>query len=178
MLVIGICGDATIGKTTLAQMLESRLTPAKICPFAGPLKQAALDLGWNGKKDAKGRKLLQLLGTDVGRNCISETIWEDKWRKQIGEQARDGIEYMIADDVRFPNELALIKEVGGVVIKVKKRSIFRPIKRLIMRLFGRLHASEIGFKDKDVDIIVVNNGTKGDLDDKSALVAKELNDRI
>ena len=164
MIIIGVCGDAGIGKTTVSKSLEKYMSVAKIYPFAGPLKEMAREIGWNGEKDEKGRKLLQVLGTEIGRQCISESIWEDKWRAQVGVAARDGVDIMIADDVRFPNELALIRELAGVVIIVRKPSIFRPFKRLFLRCIGRLHASEVGFRNKEGDIIINNAGTMEELD--------------
>lgn len=178
MFVIGVCGDARIGKTTVANMLAKHMSVAKIYPFAGPLKEMAKSIGWDGHKDAKGRKLLQILGTEIGRECISETIWEDAWRLQVGEAAREGVTIMIADDVRFSNELNLIHELGGVIIIIRKPSIFRFFKRLFLRCVGKLHASEVGFSKKQADYVILNTGNKEELEEKIKQLSDELNVRV
>ena len=81
-MIIGIAGAAGAGKSTVAKTIVDVFgqTHAKILPFAAPLKKFAIDLGWNGKKDKRGRRLLQLLGADCGRDCIDKDIWVKHWR--------------------------------------------------------------------------------------------------
>ena len=69
--------------------------------------------GWDGEKDEKGRRLLQVLGTEAGR-MYNENIWVHKaidWFNQNCDLAnRISIRpatytVMIADDIRYPNEI-------------------------------------------------------------------------
>ena len=74
-LLFGIHGPAGSGKTTMAKGLIGALlnhddATHTILPFAKPVKDVARNMGWNGEKDEKGRRLLQLLGTECGRECI------------------------------------------------------------------------------------------------------------
>ena len=108
---IGIAGPMQGGKSTLAALLAERIE-ATIHPFAAPLKRMAMDLGWNGKKDQKGRKLLQLLGTEVCRGCIADDYWITQWEETTEGEASM---YVIADDVRFDNEANMIRERGVMV---------------------------------------------------------------
>ncbi len=82
------------------------------------------------------RELLQIIGTDVGRNRVKQDIWiknllEDYQKAVVLVQSGDEYEYFIEGkgkvayapkwlitDVRFPNEIQAIKEEQGIVIKV------------------------------------------------------------
>lgn len=118
MLIIGITGRAGAGKTSLANYLTDFLGIAKIVPIAQTIKEFALDMGWDGNKNEKGRRLLQLLGTECGRDCIGEDIWLRHWRKNIDAMISN---YIIADDVRYINEAAYIKANYGHIILVEGR---------------------------------------------------------
>lgn len=125
-LVLGFVGKAGVGKSTTAKLVELIIKTygdfeVITVPFAKPLKDIATMMGWNGKKDDKGRRLLQLLGTECGRECISPTIWIDKWKNIIREVANDGKPkplIVLTDDVRFPNEVEAVKEQGGTIIRI------------------------------------------------------------
>lgn len=125
---IGISGPIGSGKSTLAQIINKALydiDPERfvlILPITFKIKEVARSLGWNGEKDEKGRRLLQLLGTEVGRECIGERVWIDnwfnealKWWRLVGGPSKCTV---IADDIRFPNEAEYILSLGGSVIKV------------------------------------------------------------
>lgn len=128
--VIGIAGPDGGGKTTLANALvEAYAGEATIVPFAAAVKEAAAQLGWNGQKDENGRRLLRLLGTDVCRECIHQDIWAAIWmQKALELLVQRGVQAVIADDVRFPNEvrflraLAWVLQGSAVVIEVQGRT--------------------------------------------------------
>lgn len=137
--LIGICGKKGHGKNTVATMIidsmldnEQRLYDEK--SFAEPIKLmvSALtncpleSLSTQEGKEALSpirrndvgdhftyRELLQLYGTDLGRNYFGPDIWVDAlfsgW---------DGTENWIITDVRFPNEVEAIQARGGIVIRV------------------------------------------------------------
>lgn len=152
MKVIAISGRIGAGKSYLAGLLEFRLKDAVVLSFAGPLKELAIQLGWNGKKDAKGRRLLQLLGTDVCRECIDDKYWIKKMITSISICPHQTI---IIDDLRFEDELYELRSIFGDdlfhVHLVTKESF---ISRLIYRLKHR-HKSEQGIKSKP-DVVYVN----------------------
>jgi len=151
--IIGIHGPIGSGKTTSARMIRTLLPgTSRILPFSAPLKRIAIEMGWNGKKDAKGRKLLQILGTDVGRNLISPKIWVTKWNDQIYEK---NVDYLIADDIRFKNELARIHELSGLTIKIKGRMGLSPT--------IPSHKSEKEIEDKYFHYCIDNSGTLEEL---------------
>ena len=59
------------------------------------------------------RQLLQLIGTDFGRNIIAKNIWIDLTLKSYNSN-----KHWIIPDVRFKNELEVIKNLGGINIRV------------------------------------------------------------
>lgn len=154
MKIIGITGKMRDGKSyaakTIVKILHESNKLACILPFAKGVKDFAYNLGWNGIKDAKGRRLLQLIGTDCGRDCISFDIWVDKWLEQYYKIKRDNPNIIvIADDVRFLNEAVAINNMGGFIIKVEgKKSVFD--------IFKRKHRSENGISKSCIKYIVDN----------------------
>jgi hypothetical protein len=66
--------------------------------------------GWDGVKDAHGRSLLQIKGTEEGRDSY-EDVWIDvvvAFLKTFGKQ----FDYIIIPDVRYENEIQKLKENG------------------------------------------------------------------
>jgi hypothetical protein len=73
-----VSGRAGSGKSTFSNYcidyLKSLGHRATLVPFAKGVKRTAKDcFGWDGKKDRKGRKLLQDIGL-VGR-AYNENLW-------------------------------------------------------------------------------------------------------
>lgn len=170
IVLIGIVGKAGSGKSTLANTLN-KILPSSVIPFTQPLKDFARQLGWNGVKDDKGRRLLQLLGTDVGRKCIDEDLWINKWCNLIESDCEsvDTDYYIIADDVRFRNELNCIHNFKGIIIRV--------IRQNHNLLSGTEHVSETeqdSFLPDSIDLEISNNGTIEELERLGILVAKSL----
>jgi len=122
--IFAMTGELTAGKSTLARTMQLLLTPfwnVQILSFARDVKRIAHSFGWDGQKDDKGRKLLQLIGTEVGRAYMPD-LWirylllegsvslnkDDKYKNII-----------IIDDLRFDNEAQWLKEYhAGTIIKV------------------------------------------------------------
>ena len=70
-------------------------------------------------KDFETRKILQITGTEEGRNKYGQDIWintVDTWMRVYSER---GIERFVITDIRFPNELEFIKSKGGTTIKIE-----------------------------------------------------------
>ena len=71
-----------------------------------------------GKKTPEIRKLLQLEGTEKGRNIYGPDIWiryVKAWSELYNSR---GIKYIIIPDVRFKNEYNYIKENGGIIFRM------------------------------------------------------------
>lgn len=82
------------------------------------------------------RLLLQLLGTDCGRNIIHPNIWVNalfadykvKWVPTGDSVAEEDVSLekkypnWIITDMRFPNEMEAVKKRGGITIRVNRGS--------------------------------------------------------
>lgn len=131
MKIIGFSGGMGVGKSTAIKILEDLYPshPVFLVKFAQPLydiQEAAYDrissVYKRSKDFKKDRKLLQWLGTDWGRDTISQTLWVDLWSASVDDIKRDHIfldePIIVCDDVRFDNEAHTIKARGGHVIKL------------------------------------------------------------
>lgn len=128
------------GKTSIALVLEEegfvRL------PFAEPVKQMAVallqGLGMEPEQihnhlyidratlipvlEVSGRRLLQTLGTEWGRQQIHSEIWVKHWQKRA-EICRAAGQRIVVDDIRFPNEADAIRQLGGQVWLVERPGV-------------------------------------------------------
>lgn len=114
-MIIGLSGKKRVGKDTCGHYLELKYGFQRIA-FADHLKKIAKKVGWDGKKDVKGRRLLQVLG-EVVRD-YNEQYWVDQVLATIQKKAREGYTDFVITDMRFPNEVAWLREVGGVAVRV------------------------------------------------------------
>jgi hypothetical protein len=158
--LVGFAGLIGSGKTTAAQFLEKELQFKRV-RFAGPLKamMAALGLSQMEIDDPHMKEqpsellcgktprwAMQSIGTEWGRNMIGDDLWVNAWKR-----ACEGYPYVVADDVRYPNEAEAIRDAGGILIRVVRPS---------MRPNGS-HSSEA--QDFAVDHNVMNVGSLTDL---------------
>lgn len=159
---VGFCGKAGVGKTTACNTLkELHQGPCLILPWADELKRIAREeFGWDGQKDEKGRRLLQVIGTECGRMYGGDLFWVKKWQKIVDEfiaNASDNV-LILNDDTRFDSEANHLKTYDGIVIK----------------LFGRQgdlginsnHSSEMGIDDQYIDHSLDNGGFMEELQEK------------
>lgn len=157
-IIIGLIGIAGSGKTLVARHLVERHGFVRQ-RFAGPLKEMIKvglgltneQLDGTGKNDpiawAGGctpRHMMQTLGTEWGRRMIHSDIWINRWRFIVESESSDLI---VVDDVRFPNEAAALRDVGGKLWRV-----YRP------GLATSSHASERAQAQISEDILI-NNAT-------------------
>ena len=173
--VIAIYGRAGSGKSELASMLAER--GFQRVKFADPLKAAlrsileytALEedlinemIEGNLKETPapqlggkSPRHAMQTLGTEWGRDLIHPEFWVNI--------AREGILYytnvvgvpVVVDDMRFPNEYAMIKAIGGRILWIGRPGVTIGL--------GAGHQSE-GALDKFMfDYAFLNDGALDDM---------------
>ena len=111
------------------------------------------------------RRLLQMEGTENGRNVLGKDIWIKYFDNWISVYKSRGVDTFICTDVRFQNELDYIKGFGGIVIKINAPT--RNLNRLIQESNGnettlqslRSHPSECDLDDipNDYYDLVIEN---------------------
>jgi hypothetical protein len=139
-VLIGLCGYAGVGKDTAAQVLLDELGFQRIA-FADPIKSALLALdplipsedggpvrrlsqfcqahSWSEVKDyAEVRRLMQIMGTEVGRNLFDPDLWVKLAKRKLESTLSVGD--VVVTDIRFPNEARLIRGYGGVLVRLER----------------------------------------------------------
>lgn len=171
--VIGICGPMIAGKSELATHLINGIrfyhkeTFPMRTPLADPIKEIASKyFGWDGKKDERGRKLLQMIGS-IGReynpNCWINLL-DDLIMDHIKNNASFNEMIFIIDDVRFNNEADWIHNGhDGVILEVINRGEY-----------SMTHESEMGLGANLIDVQINNGGLIMDLANKANDLAKEI----
>lgn len=173
--IIGIHGRLESGKTTFAKQIVRSLTHERLVStinFSDALKEVAFSMGWNGLKDVRGRRMLQLLGTEVGRELINKSIWVRKWKVAAAE-ALTLQRVVVAEDVRFRNEASTILAVGGLLVKVVRPSVEPPQRKWWQRKPVD-HASEVPLEDAMFHYVVENTGERADLLPFASMIAKTV----
>ena len=128
-MLIGITGKMGTGKDYILSnyilpYLKSKNLTCLSLSFADQIKVNAMvknnvsfeDVYIN--KTQESRRMLQLQGTEQGRNVLGEDVWIkylDAWIKVYKNR---GIQIFLNSDTRFQNELYYIKENDGFLIKM------------------------------------------------------------
>ena len=151
LMHIGLVGLAGSGKDTAASILCASLN-YKIESFAAELKRTCLFLGWDGEKDARGRKLLQ----DVG--MAFREYSEDIWVNLTCGKLLPNVPHVFSD-VRFINEAEYIKnKLNGILIRI--------IRNDLALTETHEHISESGQVEIPVDYVILNDGSIDELQQK------------
>lgn len=182
--LIGITGKAGAGKSTASAYLCNQYDFYNYA-FAYPLKEVACVMGFKnceirGTQKEKlainefwnisGRTFMQKLGTDICRDILPKVIpnmnmgkYNSPWIRlfdiYISEQRKKTHVPTVVDDVRFPDEAAVIRDHGGYIIRVVKPEIKK-------RKAYQMHASETEMNKIVPDYTIINDGTLAQLEDK------------
>ena len=200
-MIIGVCGFIGSGKDTIADYLVN-LHHFRRESFANTLKDAVSAVfGWDrtmleGRtKQAREwreqqdnwwtnrlgivitpRWVLQNWGTEVCRNGFHDDIWIASLENKL----RNSTDDVVISDCRFPNEIAAIKQSGGLVVRVVRgpepewynAAVSQnrgPNGNSTWALSGRqleqlgVHASETAWVGTRFDVVLDNNSTLDDL---------------
>lgn len=140
--LIGITGPAGSGKDTVANFLVREFGYSKFS-FAAALKDvlAALfswdrsllegdteesrvwrdteDAFWSAKFESKftPRIAMQTIGTDLFRKLFNDDIWIYALENKLNTAFKESTNVVITD-VRFPNEIKLVKTLNGLMFEV------------------------------------------------------------
>lgn len=193
-MIVGVLGFIGSGKGTVGDILIKR--GFMQTSFASSLKDVASHMfGWprhllegdteesrefrekpdafwsqEFNKDFTPRLALQLMGTEVGRNVFHENFWVIKAKQFIHKKMSEGQENFVITDVRFPNEIDMIRSEGGILIEVQRgvKPHWYDIAQKankgdykaenFMRQLG-IHESEWRWIGGDIDYVIDNNKT-------------------
>ena len=203
-MIIGITGLISSGKDTIADYLTTYQGFKRIS-FAASLKDAVAavfdwdreslegttkasrvwreqkDEWWSNrlKMDITPRWVLQYWGTDVCRNHFHNDIWVASVEHRLLNSKED----IVITDCRFSNEVAAIKNAGGVAIRVQRgpnpewydsaiaynrgpngNSSWALSKMKLDNM--KIHASEYSSIGLKYNYIIENNGTIDELHNK------------
>lgn len=195
--IIGIVGFIGSGKDTVADFLVENYGYTRDS-FAAPLKDAAASVfGWDrallegstpesrswrnqidswwanrlGIPHITPRWVLQHWGTEVLREGFHDDIWIASLERRFIQSKND----IVISDVRFPNEMQAIRNVGGTLIRVVRgpeptwfaqaicantnqdTSLQQSANQALIEL--GIHASERAWVGLPVDYTVSNSGT-------------------
>lgn len=170
MTLIAVTGYKNSGKNTVCNVLESEYG-FKITGMADALKEQILILdpwipvtftgfdrlsdlvreyGWDVCKERfpEVRRLLQIGGTEAGRDIFGQDIWAETWYKRTKVWLEQGYDVCVSD-LRFLNEAAFVHELNGQVWRV-----YRPGTEV-----GDQHKSETELDQIKTDVSIFNEGT-------------------
>lgn len=156
MRVILISGLAQSGKDTSASMMEKILKKnnKKVLAihYADNLKFFVKNhFGWDGKKDERGRKLLQWFGTDVVRKNY-EDVWVDM-EVALLKGIKTLYDYIIIPDVRFPNEIYKMSDnFNCITVNVNRPNFDNGLTEE-----QKNHPSEIALKNFPMEYELIND---------------------
>ena len=184
-MIIGICGLIGSGKGTVADILVEQ--GFKKVSFADKLKDGVSTIfGWDRamlegdtdesrtwreqrddfwsaetKMEVTPRLVLQLFGTDCMRNGFHDGVWVSLLKKTILDNPGN----YVVPDVRFENEISMLREIGGEVWEVKRGT--DPEWMIQYETTGieptQIHPSEWRWIKSVKDEVVTNDSTLNDL---------------
>ena len=193
--IIGLAGLMGAGKSTVGKYLRDTYR-MDVYAFATPLKKIAEAFGFEhhelygsqAQKEAinpiwqvSARRFMQTMGTEVFRQAVPQIMPElaNPWiRIMENKLTKASKELIVIDDVRFADEAALIRKLGGRIIRVERSHLalnhplstpeeleawaaaFMSTTQPARQPAG-LHASELG--DFTACFTVSNNGTHDEL---------------
>ena len=145
--VIVINGAATVGKSTFVSLcheIDPRVIETSTVDF---VKEIALQAGWDGIKDQKGRRFLSDIKDALER-------YDNIPNKKIDEFIQSHPDNIIFVNAREPHNIAYYQD------KYNARAVL-VVNQNVAKIQGN-HADE-NVNDYDYDIVINNSGTLEDL---------------
>lgn len=174
-MIIGLSGYARSGKDSTAELLCLNYGYRRVS-FADPIREALMrlnprvgdmplsilveDYGWDlAKQNPEVRRLMQVLGTEVGRSMFGDDVWIKMALRDLRPEDK-----VVISDVRYPNEADAIKQLGGSLWRINRHNH--------QAVNG--HKSEHAMDNYMFNHVIYNDGTLDDLSDEVFMLAKEL----
>ena len=169
-LRIAFAAKQRSGKDAAAEFIL-KFNKGSIRKFADPLYDLMYMIQDRlGLPKEKDRLLLQVLGTDWGRQK-NPNIWLDTLFNDI-EKDKNTREAIIITDARFVNEFEACKKHGFILVKISATDEVR----LARGADTRHHASEVDIDEYTAyDYVIENNGSLESFHDKLIDMLADLN---
>ena len=173
-MLVGFTGPAGVGKDEAARQLRLALSYYSAYAFAKPIKDALAAMGFpepatRAEKEAiipnlgvSWRHMAQTLGTEWGRNSVRSDLWLWLAKEQYANHRN-----LLITDVRFENEAAWVREVGGLMVHVYGRET---------TVAGQeaTHSSEAGVAILTGAYLLPNRGGRAELRQQVQLLAEHI----
>lgn len=109
------------------------------------------------------RRLLQVFGTEIGRNMIHPDIWVDRLAEKVTTLREQG-KSVVLTGVRYPNELEMVRRLGGETLWVSRPGHEET----------GSHDSEKSLSENDFDHHLVNDKSIGVLENRAGELYMDL----
>ena len=179
-MIVGMAGYKRVGKDTAAEVLVTDFGFDRYA-LADPLKQAVSALFGFAPEEINGeakdlahlfwnitpRQALQVVGTELIRNELRKHFPHitNLHIERMKQEARLHDDLVITD-VRFPDEVEAVQDLGGIVIRIHRPGYE-----------ASAHPSETLIDTAPVDYEVINDASKIDLQDRIvAIVSGAMTD--
>lgn len=178
--VVGLAGKAGVGKDSIGDLIATAPGWRKEA-FADPLRAMLVAGGFATEWDLHSRErketplplhgrspryLMQSLGTEWARKMVMHDIWIRLLDERVDRIATGGARGVVVTDVRFEDEAAYIRRVGGRIVHVERPHGPRPA--------HADHVSEKGIRKAYGDITLMNDGSAEELVEKVSLLMREI----
>lgn len=139
-----------------------------------------VDVYWEKELNKPGltpRKVLQWVGTDVMRDHFDDGIWIKSLKKKLITSS----DHIVISDCRFPNEIDMIRSIGGIVIRVVRdepswKPLYDQVKDIdtLYKEHG-IHPCETALVAYDnYDYVIKNDGTLEELHEKIDIMMTDI----
>lgn len=156
-MIVGISGRKRSGKDTVYEMIRLRVhsklpnVDIRQYAFADPVREFAVryfGVELDPSRKEEYRFILQGIGEMI-REEVNSTYWVYRTIRKYEQEFPD---VGIITDLRYPNEVDIVKEQGGVVLRVSRGQENTD-----------MHPSETSLTDEEFSDIIYNNGTLEEL---------------
>jgi len=175
--IVGVSGYARSGKSTVADFLIAEHNYKRF-KFADVLKDMLRAVGLTEAQiegDEKEspvyalcgktpRFAMQTIGTEWGRKIMGDDLWVNLWQQRVQHwMDLHPMNRVVVDDVRFPNELQRVLDLGGTVLRIDRPGV-QPTNS---------HSSETAIDDAPGMVRLVNGGSVSDLKIKTVATLRK-----
>lgn len=199
--IIGLVGFQGSGKDTVGGIIKEQYPLFQVTSFAKPIKSSLCSMFgwkpqmmegltadsrvWREQPDAFWSKHLQRtvtprgmmreFGTELVRNQLDQNFWTLSMQKRLENSNKS----FVITDVRFLNEIDMIRSIGGKIIWVRRdplpsyyqqalwhnqqNKLIQFLSKPFLRKLHAVHRSEREWIGTEFDHTLVNNGSVTDL---------------